>query len=58
MTEQTLKTVLELFHMVSLKVGDDVEDLFGKNSLENHKRLQEAYKQVRELYEAIRGRDL
>ena len=58
MTQKTLETVLELFHMVTLKVGDDVEDILGENSLENHKRLQEAYRHVRELYEAIRGRDI
>ena len=58
MTEQTLRVVLDLFHMVTVKIGDDNEDLFGHDALENHKKLQAAYKEVRTLYEAICGRDV
>lgn len=58
MSEDTLQVLLELFQMVSFRMADEGEDLYGEASLANHQRLQKAYKEVRVLLGAIRGGDL
>jgi hypothetical protein len=54
LSQETLKTIVQLFDVVSLKLTDP-NDPLGEKNLERHKMLQAAYAEVVKYVEASSG---